>query len=171
MNVSIQKLGKEMSMATQAFNKQNNMESMSDICLDTESSTLSTVCSDGVERKFAIVIFGVLEENVFFWGDAIEEFSEYVRQACTEIRESLVDELFIEASHYALRVQSDTMKEAIELFENGGRYAIDDTDALLSRYSVAELLSVAFAKSSLRGVYHLEDEHEVYYFGIVSQLS
>lgn len=173
MELSLNKLSEEMSEATREHAVMHSIVNMNRVKFNESSSTVDVETSDGKKKKFAVILFGIMDvvDNIFFWGDCVEEFSEYTRGLCTEVREKMDREMILEATHYALNVSESAVAEARELDQDGGRYIIDENDALLSRFSVPELMAMIFANTQFQGVYSMQLEGEVYHFGIVSAVS
>jgi hypothetical protein len=168
----LEKLGAVMQESTKEFLKTHNIESMEQLELSTKASTVAILCQDGVKRKFAIAYFGLVDcDDIFCWADSIDRFSEYTRGICTEIRQRLESQMLLEATHYSLNVSDEAVEEARELYEDGGRYIIDENDALLSRLGVEELVSVIFESMPIKGTFEVKSGELTYYFGIVSALS
>jgi hypothetical protein len=169
---SLEVLSKEMVSATKQFAVDYHVDNMKQVMLNTQSSTVVIKGEDNIERKFAVVFFGVQDkEEIFYWGDSVSDFSEYTRDSCTEVRERLEELMLLETTHYSLNVSNTAILEARELDMDGGRYVIDENDSLLSRYSIDELLSIVFSTLTVKGVYTIQGEELSYYFGVVSPLS
>jgi hypothetical protein len=172
MEQSLEMLSKEMVSATKQFAIDYHVDNMKQVMLNTQSSTVVIKSNDDIERKFAVVFFGIQDEDeIFYWADSISEFSEYTRGNCAEVRKRLEQLMLLESTHYSLNVSNAAIMEARELDMDGGRYVIDENDSLLSRYSIDELLSIVFSTLTVKGVYTIQGDHLNYYFGVVSPLS
>lgn len=173
MEMSLSKMGKDMAEATRMHAIENNIIQMNRIRLDEDSSIVEIEGEDGKSRKFAVVVLGVVdkETNIFYWADSVQDFSEYTREACTKVRDTLDKAMILEATNFSLNISDESIAEARDLDNDGGRYVIDEDDSLLSRFSAEELMAVIFSNTQLKGIYAMESEHEAYHFGIISALS
>ncbi len=173
MNYSLEKSINEMVDRTVEFAKENNIYDMKRVKLNRASSTVEIENNLGEAKRFAVVFIGIVdkEDDLFVWGDALSELSEYSRSECTELRDIMESRMLLEATHYSLRITPETVQEARECYDDGDRYIIDEGDALLSRFDCDELFSLIFANTPLSAMYNVSVGKLTYYFGIKTALS
>lgn len=141
------------------------------IKLDINSGVMSLTDDDGTKRSFATVLIGVVQQNVFVWGDLVEGVSDEYALRVDPVRESLISYDIYEANYDVLRIDEAAIRQARSKEKEDGFSLLDKYNQLFSRFCPDEIASLLFHVNDFKAIYKLNlGDHESF-VAITNELS